>query len=103
MARGSQYPKIYPPKEGLTLSWTFINLIYLKVLYLTFFVMSSLSFATYNFHGSGTDRIEYMKEILQVTDIRLIQEHWLLDSKIFSLEDNINDVHVHGMSGMLIT
>ena len=42
-----------------------------------------------------------MKEILQVTDILLIQEHWLLDSRISSLEDNINDVHVHGMSGML--
>ena len=63
--------------------------------------MSSLLFATYNSHGSGTDRIEYMKEILQVTDILLIQEHWLLDSRISSLEDNINDVHVHGMSGML--
>ena len=51
--------------------------------------MSSLSFATYNSHGSGTDRIEY------------IQEHWLLDSRISSLEDKINDVHVHGKLGML--
>ena len=63
--------------------------------------MSSLSFATYNSHGSGTDRIEYMKEILQMTDILLIQEYWLLDSRISSLEGNINDVHVHRMSGML--
>ena len=47
--------------------------------------MSSLSFATYNSHGSGTDIIEYMKEILQETDILLIQEHWLLDSRISSL------------------
>ena len=63
--------------------------------------MSFLSLATYNSHGSGTDRIEYMKGILQVTDILLIQEHWLLDSRFSSLEDNISDVHVHGMSGML--
>ena len=63
--------------------------------------MSFLSFATYNSHSSGTDRIEYMKEILQVTDILLIQEHWLLDSRISSLEDKINDVHIHDMSGML--
>ena len=61
--------------------------------------MSSISFATYNSHGFGTDRIEYMKKI--VTDILLIQEHWLLESRIPGLEDKINDVHVHGMSGML--
>ena len=59
-----------------------------------------LSIATYNTHGHGPDRIAYINKLLERNHIIFIQEHWLFDSSISRLENQLSQAHVHGVSGM---
>jgi hypothetical protein len=61
---------------------------------------NTLRVCTYNSKGHGTDRVEYMKYLMQKCDILLIQEHWMFESDINSLESAVGNVNVFGVSAM---
>ena len=63
-------------------------------------IMAALSIASYNSHGHGVGRFEYLNSILNNHDIVLVQEHWLLQDQLVMFENRINGINVHGISGM---
>ncbi len=68
---------------------------------LTTNMCTDLSLASYNSHGLGTGRIEYINQLVADHDFVFLQEHWLFDSQITStLEGQLNSVCSHGVSGM---
>ena len=58
-----------------------------------------ISIASYNSNGSSADRISYINRIRDKFDILLLQEHWLYNSQISQLENQL-DLQVHGISSM---
>ena len=63
--------------------------------------MAGLRICTYNSHGLGTGRLEYIKTLFENHDIVLVQEHWLYESELHTFCDNISNINYHGTSGML--
>ena len=61
---------------------------------------SALHFATYNSNGHGPGRIEYISKLMLMYDFLLVQEHWLLDNQIDGYFSQIDNICVHGVSGM---
>ena len=61
----------------------------------------NLSFATYNSHGHGTGRLDYVKKIAHENDFLFVQEHWLFNQQVGMLEQKIPDCHVYLVSGMI--
>ena len=61
---------------------------------------SALHFATYNSNGHGPGRIEYISKLMMMYDFLLVQEHWLLDNQIDGYFSQIDNICVHGVSGM---
>lgn len=60
----------------------------------------NLKLGTFNCKGHGLDRVEYIKRLMGICDILFIQEHWYLESNLHTLESQIGDVNVIGVSGM---
>ena len=71
-----------------------------KLLLFIFVSMLSLSFATYNSHGHGVGRWEYINKLSECHDFILLQEHWLFDKQIDSITNFVDGVNVVGVSGM---
>ena len=61
---------------------------------------SKISIASYNSHGSGAGRLEYIKSLFKRHDILLIQEHWLLPQQFHFYNNNIPDCNSECVSGM---
>ena len=59
-----------------------------------------LTFASYNSNGCAPDRREYMKKILNKTNILFVQEHWLNDDGLRQLQVEMDSVFIYGKSGM---
>ena len=55
---------------------------------------------SYNSHGHGVGRIEFINELFKTNDIVCIQEHWLFSDEISSLERSVPGSMVYGSSGM---
>jgi exonuclease III len=62
--------------------------------------MAGLSICSYNSHGSGVGRFEFITKLFDNHDIVLVQEHWLRESELHKFHDNINLINVCGSSGM---
>ena len=62
--------------------------------------MAPLAIASYNSNGYAADRLAYMDKLMLTNDVLLVQEHWLMNSRISSLESSLHNVHVHGVSSM---
>ena len=65
------------------------------------FVMQMFSIASYNCHGLGAGRLDYIQELCNEHDFVLLQEHWLLNDKIPEISNKLNNVVIHGISGMV--
>ena len=59
-----------------------------------------LSIASYNSHGSGTDRMEYIKELINEYTFLCVQEHWLFEHDLNIYSSNIDGISFHGCSEM---
>ena len=42
----------------------------------------------------------YIKRLLQICDVVMIQEHWLFNDNISSFAEKIDGINIHGVSGM---
>lgn len=62
--------------------------------------MACLTIATYNSHRLGPGRLEYINKLAAVNDFLFLQEHWMLSEQINTFERKVNNMHVHGVSGM---
>lgn len=64
--------------------------------------LAMLSISSLNVQGHGPDRLSYINNVCQNTDILLLQEHWLLDDQLKNnfFETNIQNVCCHGTSGI---
>ena len=70
------------------------------LLHILFLTMAPLAIASYNSDGYAADRLAYMDKLMLTNDVLLVQEHWLMNSRISSLESSLHNVHVHGVSSM---
>ena len=66
----------------------------------TILATEKLSLASYNSHGFGAGRPEYIMSLLKDHDFVFLQEHWLQEKEIDKLECSIEGSRVHGVSGM---
>ena len=64
------------------------------------FIMSNLKLSSYNCNGHSPDKIRYIKSLAQTHDFVLLQEHWLMDRQLDIFPRNIENIRVHGVSGM---
>jgi exonuclease III len=60
----------------------------------------NLSICSYNSNGSGNGRIAYIKNLVQLYDFVLIQEHWLLTNQLDIYERHIHGCMSHSISGV---
>ncbi len=63
-------------------------------------IMACLTIATYNSHGLGSGRLEYINKLAEVNDFLFLQEHWMLSNQINTFGCKVSSMHVHGVSGM---
>ena len=70
-----------------------------RLLYFVFTMFSTLKLCSYNSHGLGPGRIEYIDKLVECHDFILIQEHWLHNEQLHQFERDL-EVNVHGISGM---
>ena len=63
-------------------------------------LMNQLTIGSFNVHGVNDTSLMYINKIMCDFDILLLQEHWLFNSQIHLLEDNIDHVNVYGKTGM---
>ena len=67
----------------------------------TYFNMDKqLKFTTYNSHGHGAGRFEYIQKLCDNSDFILIQEHWLLNKQSHLFEQKFPGIRAHSVSGM---
>ena len=62
--------------------------------------IQNLSIVTYNSHGHGAGRLDYIRSLASNNDILLLQEHWLFNSQSNVLEMEVPTCNVHLESGM---
>ena len=59
-----------------------------------------MKICSYNIRGVNATKWHYLNDIYAAHDFVLLQEHWLLDSQMHVLSDNLPDAVFHGVSGM---
>ena len=59
-----------------------------------------LSIVTYNMQGFRAARVPYIAYIVQLFDIVLVQEHWLLESQFHVFEDSFPNTNAYCISAM---
>ena len=55
--------------------------------------MAPIAIASYNSNGYAADRLAYMDKLMLTNDVLLVQKHWLMNSRISSLESSLHNVH----------
>ena len=60
----------------------------------------SLTVITYNSHGSGVGRLEYIKKLLSKSDFVFLQEHWLQECQFQSFFSKLPQIQYHCVSGI---
>ena len=61
---------------------------------------SVLSIGTLNTHGSADDRMMYLNKAMKQHEFMMVQEHWLLSEQLSTFQSSVENVCVHGISGM---
>jgi len=61
---------------------------------------NELNICSFISKGHGQNRIEYMKNLLTICDIMLLQEHCYFEQDIKLLENVLGNVQVYGVYGM---
>ena len=59
-----------------------------------------LKLCSYNSHGLGPGRAEYIKNLVHDHDFVLLQEHWLHEEQLVQIHKIADNVNIHGVSGM---
>ena len=59
-----------------------------------------LTVCSYNSHGLGVGRLAYIQELVDKYQFDMIQEHWLYNEQMGQLQNEFNDIGIHGVSGM---
>ena len=62
--------------------------------------VAGLSLISYNMKGHGQDRINYVKSLVNLFDIIIVQEHWYLNCQLQEFQNNFNNAKVMLKSGM---
>ena len=62
--------------------------------------LGTIKVCSYNSHGLGAGRKDYIKKLCSLNDFVLLQEHWLLESQLSAFEQDIGDISSHCVSGM---
>ena len=62
------------------------------------FLMSTLSFTSYNSRGLGAGRMDYIHKLTDGHDFVFIQEHWQLTSQLSIFQDQIPGICSHATS-----
>ena len=62
---------------------------------------SPLKICSYNSHGHGAGRNEYIQKLCAFNDFVMIHEHWSLDSQLSFFDDRIRSISSHCISGMV--
>ena len=57
-----------------------------------------LLFATYNSHGHGPGRCDYIQKLCNRNDFVFVQEHCLLDSQSQFFENKLAGIRAHSVS-----
>ena len=60
----------------------------------------SISISSYNCHGLGSGKIEYIAGLCLNFDFVLVQEHWLISDNLDMFVDKIPGISCHGVSPM---
>ena len=60
----------------------------------------TIKICSYNSHGLGAGRLDYIKRLCSSNDFVFIQEHWLLESQASTFERDIDNISSHCISGM---
>ena len=72
----------------------------MAILLLYILMAGALSMGTLNMHGSAKDRLLYVNKVMHNHDILMLQEHWLHTKQLDKLQSEVDNVCVHGVSGM---
>ena len=59
-----------------------------------------LKFCSFNSHGHGPGRMDYIKQLCHNCNFVLLQEHWLFDTQLSIFEREICNLRSHCVSGM---
>ena len=59
-----------------------------------------LKICSFNSHGLGPGRMDYIKQLCNDCDFVLLQEHWLFDTQFSRFEKEISNISSHCVSGM---
>ena len=60
----------------------------------------NIKIASYNSHGSGSGRLEYINKLCNDHDIVLIQEHWLVTQQFHIYNNRLSNFNSHCISGI---
>ena len=61
---------------------------------------NQLNISSYNIHGHGAGRIEYIQQLCSSNDFVMIQAHWLIDNQLTLFNKEIKNITSHCISGM---
>ena len=62
--------------------------------------MGLLRLCSYNSHGLGPGKMEYIGSMMKSCDFLFVQEHWLVGERLHIFSNEINGIACHGVSGM---
>ena len=60
----------------------------------------SIKITSYNSHGHGCGRLEYIQKLLDKCEFLLWQEHWYHAKELLAVPNKLKNVFLHGCSGM---
>ena len=60
---------------------------------------NQLNICSYNSHGHGAGRIEFIQQLCSSNDFVIIQEHWLMDIELTLFNKEIKNITSHCISG----
>ena len=62
----------------------------------TLFTMGNfLPICSFNSHGSGPGRLEYLSKLYKKSDLILVQEHWLAENQFGKFKEKLNSCNSH--------
>ena len=68
-----------------------------------YYIMVQLTLCTYNIRGLNFTKVKYIKDLLKLCTIVVLQELWLNDHQISELSSHFQGYNVHGVSAIDIS
>ena len=62
--------------------------------------MLMLSIVSYNSHGLGPGKLDYIRSLCASHHLVLVQEHWQFSENLSTFQNHIPDISCHGSSAM---